>query len=410
MKSDTILDAIGMINDDTIIDAKRSRRPVMSRRTRHAAAAACLVVCVLSVVLLLQNRWNNQPRLQPSGDAQQTSPFQPPGDALPSADSQQPSMGSLQPSTDSHQSPHQPSIDPQPQSPSQPSAQPTFEPQYLTNEQALVEYITGLDDGADSYYRPANIPSGVELISLSGSHSYIDWWSKIPEVSEQTRFIYLRWFFLGSGQEWLDNELLGNGAGRTELRVGETTYYYMLVNEPDAGWPKFYDIMWLLDGYLFNMNIPEESVSVNGKLMESLLKSLTEISKISTVESPKPNDDIVIGSVYIDEIKPYEAMCIARVYIDNSKKYNIDVTTATGDAVITALRDKDNIVSMKSRGVWYCYNESWGMPYRNRIPSVTLEEGEYYLYVGCGSNGNALTGVTVSISSPDEGAAIELLK
>jgi len=154
------------------------------------------------------------------------------------------------------------------------------EPQHFSTEQALAEYLKEFSDDTDHYYRLAAVPTGLEFDSYSSYYSYVDWWYYIPEVSAQARIIYLRWHFLGNGQEWLDNDLNGNGAGRTELQIGEITYYYLLVDEPDVGWPKLYDIIWLYDGYLFSMNIPEESITTNGELDELLLLKYTELSKV----------------------------------------------------------------------------------------------------------------------------------
>jgi len=221
MKSETLLDAIGVINDDSVVDAKRETRPVTYRHIKWAVAAACIVIGVLVLSLLM-------PSLQQNPQPPLTS----------------------------------------------------TEPQYFSTEQALAEYLKKLSDDTDHFYRLTAVPTGLKFDSYSSYFSYVDWWYHIPEVNVQTRFIYLRWHFLGNGQEWLNNDLSENGAGRIELQVGELTYYYLLVDEQDVGWPKFYDIIWLYDGYMFSMNIPEGSITTNGELDELLLLKFTELSKV----------------------------------------------------------------------------------------------------------------------------------
>ena len=140
--------------------------------------------------------------------------------------------------------------------------------------------MKGLADDIYCYYRLANIPADLEFDSYSSYNSYVDWWYNIPEISVQARFVYLRWYFSENGQEWLNNDLSENGAGRSELHIGEVTYYYLLVDEQDVGWPRLYDVIWLHDGYLFSINIPEESITTNGELDKLLLLNYTGLSKV----------------------------------------------------------------------------------------------------------------------------------
>jgi hypothetical protein len=219
MNKEALLDAIGEISDETIIDAKRNIRPVF--HMKWAVIAACLVVGILAGALLMPSLWQSS---------------QPP--------------------------------------------ETTIEPQHFTSEQALADYLYELDSGTDYYYRLVNIPTGLEFDSFSSYDSYVDWWYTISEVSAQARFIYLRWYFLGNGQEWLNNDLSGNGAGRIEFEAGGVTYYYLLVDGQDVGWPRLYDVIWLNDGYLFSINIPEESITTNGELNESLLLHYTDVCMV----------------------------------------------------------------------------------------------------------------------------------
>ena len=57
MKSETLLDAIGMISDNAIADVKSHRRPMLHSWAKWAAVAACLclVVCIITIPLLNHN-------------------------------------------------------------------------------------------------------------------------------------------------------------------------------------------------------------------------------------------------------------------------------------------------------------------------------------------------------------------
>jgi len=67
MKSETLLDAIGMISDNAIVDAKNNRRLMTHSRIKWAAVAACLclVACIITVPLLIHN---NEPSSPPVPD------------------------------------------------------------------------------------------------------------------------------------------------------------------------------------------------------------------------------------------------------------------------------------------------------------------------------------------------------
>lgn len=163
-------------------------------------------------------------------------------------------------------------------------------PPHFATEQELVEHLRSMDGDikTDCYYRLNTVPVDMKFDSYSSYFSYVDWWFNDPAIREETRFIYLRWFFSDNGRELLENDLKENGAGRTELQVGERTFYYLLVDEPDIGWPKLYDIEWLHDGYLFCMNIPEKYITTTGNLDESLLLKYTELNRI-LIDPPSPS-------------------------------------------------------------------------------------------------------------------------
>ena len=157
-----------------------------------------------------------------------------------------------------------------------------MEPTHFETEQDLVAYLKSLsgDEKINYCYRLANVPVDMNFESYSSYFRYVDWWFYNPNISEEARFIYLRWYFSRDGQELLENDLNENGAGRIKLKIGDKTYYYLLVDESDVGWPKLYDIEWLQDGFLFGINIPEDYIASNGKLEETLLLKYTELNQV----------------------------------------------------------------------------------------------------------------------------------
>ena len=151
-------------------------------------------------------------------------------------------------------------------------------PPRFSTEQELVEYLKGLGEVAkkDFYYQLNAVPESMEFDSYSSYSNYVDWWYFDANVSQEARFIYLRWDFSENGQERLEYDLNGNGTERTKLQTGDMTFYYLLIDNP-----QLYDIEWLQDGYLFSMNIPAAYIAPGGNLNESLLLKYTKLNKVS---------------------------------------------------------------------------------------------------------------------------------
>ena len=152
-----------------------------------------------------------------------------------------------------------------------------MEPPRFTTEQEMAEYLKGLGEAVkiDRYYQLNTVPDGMKFDSYSSYFNYVDWWYFDANVSQEARFIYLRWDFAENGQERLEYDLNENGAGRIELQADDRIFYYLTIDDP-----KLYDIEWLQDGYLFSMNIPAAYIAPDGDLNASFLLKYTELNKV----------------------------------------------------------------------------------------------------------------------------------
>lgn len=219
MNNEKLLEAIGMINDEAIQEAKQSRRPVSRHWTKWVAAAACFCIVICACVIAIPMFHNEQPPGKFEAAAIEFS-------------SVEDFISAVQ-STDANDN-------------------------------------TSILHDVDHFYLPLNFITEAHLNTIVVSERYICLYYSLNEINPDgyisadeeeiariSSTIKFEWTRNADG-----NTLLSNTVTQLNLsKLADGIYYYDISYPTDTDHILSKSFYWVTDGYMFNLDIPIEVYS-----------------------------------------------------------------------------------------------------------------------------------------------------